>query len=682
MADFPTGTVTFLLTDIEGSTALWAREPDAMAHALERHDALLTGCIEAHTGTVIRSRGEGDSFFAVFAQPADALAAAVAIQQALAAEPWPTTTPIRVRIGIHSGEAQLRDGDYFGLHVNRCARLRSSAFGGQILVSEITAGLVQDAYPQDVAPRDDGQCWLQDLGQRWLRDLPRPERVFQLVHPDLLADLSSARYSMQPFSPLPIPVTRLIGRARERDVARLILLRDDVRLLTLTGPGGVGKTRLSLQIAEELRDSFADGICHVSLAPIEDRDLVASTIAQALGVREAPDRPLPDAIAHALAERQLLLLLDNFERVASAALLIADLLTHCPRLKILVTSRVVLHVQGEHVLAVPPLPLPRGDAATDPSQLASSEAVQLFVDRAEAARADFTADDATLHDVAELCRRLDGLPLAIELAAASVRLLTPRMMLTRFQRPLSLPSSRELNVPSRHRTLRAAIDWSVGLLEDTEQVLFRRLAQFVGGAAIDAVAAVCTADDPALNLDDGLLSLLEKSMVWIEPAPDGEPRFRMLEVLREYGLEQLDESGEAETIRRRHAELYVAVAEQAEPALLGPEQAAWLERLSLDLDNLRAALSWFNESDETDAGLRLAGSIWRFWAMRGYPREGCQWLEGLLAKAPRDAVVRIRALNAAGYLAFLQGGYDLAEARHHEALELARAADDGRGVRT
>jgi class 3 adenylate cyclase len=452
MSELPSGTVTFLLTDVEGSTALWQEDDAAMRVAAARHDALFEQLVHEHGGTHIRPRGEGDSRFAVFSAAPDAVAAAVAIQQAFARESWPTPRPMRVRIGVHTGQAELREGDYYGSAVNRCARLRSIGHGGQILLTEATAVLVRD----DLA----GGISLLDLGQHRLKDLTRPEHVFQVVQDELFSSFPPLVSLDARPNNLPVHTTALLGR--DGDVARVRerLLRDDVRLLTLTGPGGTGKTRLSLQIAADLIDRFTDGVFFVALAPISDPDLVASTITQTLGVRVDVRRTVIDSLKEHLSTRQMLLVLDNFEQILPAASVVSDLLSAAPRLTILVTSRAALQVRGEHEYPVPPLALPDHREASTPASLSQYGAVALFVERAAAIKPDFAVTIENAPSIAEICRRLDGLPLAIELAAARIRLLTPQAILSRLERRLPLLTGGARDLPARQQTLRNAIAWS------------------------------------------------------------------------------------------------------------------------------------------------------------------------------------------------------------------------------
>ena len=413
MSELPSGTVTFLLTDVEGSTALWQEADEAMRSAAARHDALFEQAVQQHRGVHIRPRGEGDSRFAVFVGAPDAVAAAIAIQHAFAHEPWPTPRPIKVRIGIHTGQAELREGDYYGSAVNRCARLRSIGHGGQILLSEATAVLARDDLANGVS--------LLDLGQHRLKDLTRPERVFQVVKDGLPSAFPPPVSLDARPNNLPVHATALLGREREVARVRERLLRDDVRLLTLTGPGGTGKTRLSLQIAADVIDQFADGVFFVALAPIFDAGLVPSTVAQALGVRADGNRPVIETLKAHLGGRQILLLLDNFEQILSAASEVSELLSAAPQLKILVTSRAPLQVRGEHEYPVSPLALPDRRQASAPAALSQYGAVALFIERAAAIKPDFAVTNENAPAIAEICHRLDGLPLAIELAAARTR---------------------------------------------------------------------------------------------------------------------------------------------------------------------------------------------------------------------------------------------------------------------
>jgi predicted ATPase/class 3 adenylate cyclase len=668
----PTGTVTFLFTDIEGSTRLWERNPQAMQEALVRHDELLRSAIEARGGHVFKT--VGDAFCAAFGTATDAAEAALAAQRALLEEGWAEEVgAIRVRMALHAGATEERDGDYFGPPVNRVARLLSAGHGGQVLLSSAAQEVVRDALPRGAS--------LRDLGERRLKDLFRPERVFQLLSPELPPSFPPLKTLDARINNLPAQPTPLVGRERELGEACDLLRGGGARLLTLTGPGGIGKTRLGLQVAAELLDELEDGAFFVALAPITDPPLVASAIAESLGVVEAADQPLEEGLKGYLRGKELLLVLDNFEQVLGAAPLVGGLLSTCPKLKVLATSRSVLRVYGEQEFAVPPLELPDHKRLPPIERLTQYEAVRLFIERAKAARADFSVTDESAPAVAEICVRLDGLPLAIELAAARVKLLTPGAMLERLGSRLKLLRGGARDLPERQRTLRSTIEWSHALLEEGDRVLFARLAVFAGGRTLGAIEAICDArGDLPVDALEGVSSLLDKSLLRQEEGPEGEPRFAMLETIHEYARERLEASGEAEEVRGLHAGYFLALAEEAEPELSGAEQLACLERLEAEHDNFRAALAWSLE-EKPETALRLVGALARFWEMRSYFSEGSGWLEASLRKSDSaDAATRAKLSSEAGTFAWHRGDYDRAIALHGEALELYRELGDERGV--
>lgn len=703
MADLPTGTVTFLLTDIEGSTRLWERHPDVMGTAVARHDALLTRCIEAWGGVVIRDRGEGDSFFAVFARATDAVAAACALQRALHAEPWPSPVVLRVRVGIHTGEAELRQGDYYGSAINRCARLRALAHGGQALLSQATWELVRDDLPNEIR--------LRDLGTHRLKDLQRLEQVYQILHPELPSDFPPLSSLDVVPNNLPPQMTSFVGRQGEMAELREQLSR--ARLVTLTGIGGCGKTRLALQVAADLLEAYPDGVWLVELAPITDPALVPQAVAGAIGVREEPGRSLTETLADALQERHLLLVLDNCEHVVAACAALAHaLLRACPRLKILATSRELLGVAGELVWPVPSLSLPNGDArGVDANRLLrESEAVNLFVERARLCQPRFELTAANVPAVAQICRRLDGIPLALELAAARVKVLSPEQIAARLDDAFRLLTGGSRTVMPRQQTLKAAIDWSYDLLSQAERRLLHRLSVFAGGWRLEAAEAICPDDedsgrqigtlDPQTStisnkdLLDLLGQLVDKSLVVVEEC-DGETRYRLLETIRQYAREKLrqEHGGEERALKDRHRDWFLQLAGTAGEALAGATQAEWLNRLEEEHDNLRAALAWsieaataLREPEQTTAGLRLGAALWRFWLTRGYLAEGRQRLAALLAlpepdlARPEDALTRAAVLNGAGALAYHQAEYDAARALWEESLAIRRALDDRPGI--
>lgn len=669
----PTGTITFLFTDIEGSTRRWEEHPTAMQVDLARHDILMHKAIESHDGFVFKTIG--DAFCAAFATAPDALSAAIMAQQLLLAESWGEGGPLRARMALHTGVAEVRDRDYFGQPVNRVARLLAAGHGGQTLLSQTAFDLIRDTLPEGVD--------LRDLGQHRLKDLQRPEQVFQLLHQALPTDFPALRTLDNHPNNLPMQPTPLIGRSGDLAAARNWLQHQHLRLLTFTGPGGTGKTRLGLQVAADLLDDFPDGVFFISLASITNPDLVAGAIAQTLGVREAAGQPLAERLKDYLRQKQVLLLLDNFEQVLSSAPLVADLLATCPQLTVLVTSRAPLHLRGEHEFPVPPLALPDARRQFTAETLSQFAAVALFIERALAVKPDFAVTNDNAPAVAEICSRLDGLPLAIELAAARSKVLPPQAMLWRLGRRLSILTGGARDLPPRQQTLRAVLDWSYDLLNDREQTLFPRLAVFAGGFTLGAAEAVCPAtDELKIDLLDGMESLVDKSLVRQDEQADGDVRFVMLETVREYAFERLAQSQEAEALERQHAAYYLRLAAEGSRHLQGPKQGTWIERLEREHDNMRAALRWFITRGEAEQGLRLGAALRSLWAQGGYLSEGRAWLAKLLAMpaALAPATARAWAMLAAADLARLQG--EDAEARVHieTSLAILRGLGNRQGV--
>jgi predicted ATPase len=624
MRELPTGTVTFLFTDIEGSTRLLHELGGAYANALAKHRRLLREALARHGGVEVDT--QGDAFFVAFSRATDALAAARAGQEALA------SGPIHVRMGLHTGEPLVAEEGYVGIDVHRAARIMSAGHGGQVLLSQATRDLL------------DASVELRDLGEHRLKDLAGPERIYQLGYEKFppLKSLSNTN--------LPLPRSPLVGREHELAQLRSRLLEDEVRLLTLTGPPGTGKTRLAVALGLELIDVFSNGVFFVGLAPLVDPALVAPTIAQVLGVTERGGRPLLDLLCEDLAEKSLLLLVDNFEHLLEAAPVLSELLAVAPNLTVLATSRERLHLSGEHDFPLAPL--------------VEEEALDLFAARAQAAQPSF-ALDGNRPVVLEICRRLDGLPLAIELAAARVRVLSPEALLARLEQRLPLLTGGARDVPARQRTLRATIEWSYELLEPKERELFARLGVFAGGCPLEAAEAVCEAEL------DTIFSLVDKSLL----RQSGD-RFWMLETLREYALERLEKSGDAEELRRRHTQHFLEVARKAQEGFRGAEQATWLELLEAEHDNLRAVLV----RDEGNAQLELAGALWRFWKVRGHFEEGSHWLREVLERGSGKHELRAQALHAAAALALYRA--DAASMRPYaeEALELCETTGDRAGL--
>jgi predicted ATPase/class 3 adenylate cyclase len=584
MSHLPSGTVTFLFTDIEGSTNRWEHHSQLMKSAVERHDAIMRQAIEANGGFVFRT--EGDAFRAAFDTALQALNAAVQAQCALETEPWAAEiAPLRVRMALHVGAVEVRDGDYVGPSLNRIARLLATAYGGQTLLTMATEQLVRDNLLPGVS--------LKDLGGHRLRDLIRPEHIIQVVVPELPSDFPPLKTLDNQLNNLPRQATAFIGREKNVEEACALVRRPDVALLTLTGPGGTGKTRLGLQVAAELIEDFSDGVWFVDLASLTDADLVIPAIAGVLAVKESAGHSLIDILQDYLREKRMLLLLDNFEHVISASPQVSRLLVTCPGLKVLVTSRIPLRVSAEYEYPVSPLSLPDPHHLPSPERLTQYEAVRLFIERAVAIRPDFQVTNDNAPAVAEICARLDGLPLAIELAAARIRLFPPQALLNRLSSRLAVLTGGGRDLPDRQQTLRGTIEWSYDLLEEGEKQLFHRMAVFQGGRTFEALEAVCDFDGKLqVDLLEGIEGLVSKSLVQQREDDAGEARFWMLETIQEYAREKLAESGEEEELRRQHLAYYLTLAEGIGPGLTGESQRECLERLEDEYDNIRAALTW------------------------------------------------------------------------------------------
>jgi len=665
MAELPTGTVTLLFTDIEGSTRLHQQLGDRYASLLAECRQLLRVAFQQWNGHEVDT--QGDAFFVAFARATDAISAAVAAQRALFTHIWPEGVAVRVRIGLHTGEPSVTTEGYVGLDVHHAARVISAGHGGQVLLSQTTHDLVEHDLPQGVS--------LRDLGEHRLKDLPRSSHLYQLVIAGLPADFPPLKTLERHPNNLPVQFTPFIGREQEVAAVQRLLCRKEVRLLTLTGPGGVGKTRLAVQVAATASSDYADGVHFVSLAPITDSELVVSTIAQALGVREQGSQPLLDSLKDHLGDRQLLLLLDNFEQIMSAAPVVVELLVVAPALKVLVTSRAPLHLSGEHELVVPPLSLPDMQDLPPLDRLTHFEAVRLFVERAQAVQSDFAITEENAAAIAAICHQLDSLPLAIELAAGRIKLFPPQALLPRLTNRLKLLVGGARDLPSRQQTLRATIAWSYDLLDQAEQPLFRRLAVFVGGCTFEAAEAVCdTHRDLGVDVLDAAAQLVDKSLLRQGAQTDGEPRLLMLETIREYALERLAASGEEETILRQHATFFLALAEKAFTKMFSAEQSTWYNRLEVEHANLRAALRWTLERQEAEMGLRLVSVLYRFWRLRNHAHEGRGWLAQVLSQpgAMARTAVRARALTGAGFLAFAQGDFPEAQRLLEESISIGR----------
>jgi predicted ATPase/class 3 adenylate cyclase len=661
------GTFTFLFTDIEGSTRLLRSLGDAYPGVLAEHDAIVRGAATDHGGRAFGSEGDAQSL--VFSDVESAIRTAVQAQRSLVAHAWPPELPVRVRMGIHTGRARQADDGFTGLALHATARIASAGHGSQVLVSAASRELALD-LPDGVHFRD--------LGEHRLKDFDEPVRIHQLVIDGLPAEFPTLRTRPVAAVHLPTQLTDFVGRA---EVAAVREALDSARLVTLTGPGGTGKTRLAIQVALEVAPDHPDGTYFVALDGVRDPALVASEVAMTLGLMSGAEAPIERLVAY-LAERRLLLVLDNLEQVIEAATDVARLVRECPGLHVLATSRIPLDVYGERELPVPSLSVPAAGLAVDPDMLDAYEAARLFVARAAAARPGFRLDEESAALVADVVRRLDGLPLAIELAAARLRTLPLAALRDRLDGSLAILTGGGRDRPPRQQTLRGAIAWSHDLLDDPDRRLFARLGVMAGSVSLDIIEEVCgPGTELGREVFEGLESLARQSLVRAEDDGSAEPRFTMLATIREYAHERLEELGEEALLQRRHAEAFLLLAETAAPHLLGSDGPTWNARLERCLDDLRLALDWVVRMDQAELGLRYVAALWRFWQVRGHLLEGEARADAILALpsvAEQPADLLARAEGAAGGIAYWRSDTPATRRHYAKALEHARASGDDR----
>lgn len=657
----PIGTVTLLLADVEGSVRQWEGDEQAATAATALMDAVVDEAVGQNSGARPVQQGEGDSFIAAFARASDAVSSALEIQRA-------DFGPFRLRMGIHTGEVQLRDeGNYIGTTINRCARLREIAHGGQVLISQATRDLVLEGLPQGAS--------LADRGTHRLRDLERPEHVYQLLHSELPENFAPLRsLETQPHN-LPVQLTRFIGRDQERE--QIATLLGEHRLVTLVGTGGCGKTRLALQAAADASSDFPDGVWFVDLAPISDEDLVAQAIASAASVPEAPGRSLLDRLSETFADQKLLVVLDNCEHLVSACAVVVDrLLRSAPALSVLSTSREPLGTEGEVTWRVPSLALPDDVGSGGVDALCDYDAVALFVDRAHRARPNFALTEENADAVAAVCRRLGGIPLGIELAAARVRFFTPEQIAAGLDDRFHLLTGGTRTALPRQQTLLASIDWSHALLSDEERVLFRRLGVFAGGFWLDSAEKVC-GHDPLSSYDvlDILARLVDRSLVLADEA-GAAIRYRMLETIRQYALDRLQDAGEGESVKDRHAQFFLDFIAEAEDQMMGGDYFQLMERTHAEQDNLRAAFERIIAGEDIDAALRAAIGNKLWCQLFSLSREAVGKLEAALSREGGEDSLRARALSALAQTRSGTGDVAGWEQAGRQAIELARASGD------
>ncbi len=667
LSEPPTGTVTFLFTDIEGSTRLTQDLGKGWPPLLERHREIARASWTGNDGVEIGT--EGDSFFVAFQSAPAAVAAAVQAQRDLAAEDWPGGGEVRVRMGLHTGEGQLSAGSYVGIDVHRAARIAGAGHGGQVLLSATTYALIEGsgAWPPEVDARD--------LGEHALKDLSRPERIYELTIAGLRSEFPPIRTLNAVRNNLPSQLTSFLGRERELEATQHLLAQ--TRLLTLLGPGGTGKTRLALQTAAAAADGYRDGVYFVPLGMVTEAALALPTLAQALGLLQ-PGSHSVDRLAAFLAAKKILLVLDNFEQIIDAAPGVADLLGQASQLSVLVTSRSPLRVYGEREYHVPPLGVPDPGHLPDPQQLAAFDSVALFVERAQDVRADFTLNADNAEAVSEICARLDGLPLAIELAAARVRVLSPQAIAQRLDSRLALLSGGARNLPERQQTLRGAIAWSHDMLDEGDQRFFARFAVFVGGADLSAVEeVVCEAEQAGSALDD-IESLLDKSLIRLDTSLTGEPRYGMLETIREFAFEKLSDLGETDLICERHASWAANFVEGEARSVHGADRREVLDRYEVEHDNIRSALTWALSANRPPLAMRIFTGAWRFWQSRGFVAEARRHAERVMALpvSPAQSAYRAAAVEAAAGIAYWQGDVEASLRWYSEALDTARESGD------